>query len=482
VSVAPTAAPRRGLRRELRFWEAIALSIGIMAPTAAMALNGVIPAGLVGRAVPLVFLIATIGVLFVAYAFVRLSRYFAHAGSVYAFTGVTLGPRAGFFSGWALLGTYLCFTAASTAEVGLFLGNFLRGTGVWKHPSWPVIALIAGLVIWFVAYNDVRIITRLLLSLEGISVTLITILVIVIFAKVIGGGAPGHQDFTFKVFTVPSGVSLSTVAFATVFAFLSFGGFEGAASLGEETDEPRINIPKAIAAAVLAAGLFYVICIWAQTLGFGTDAKGTAAFAASSSPLGDLSHSYIGSSWGDLINLGAAISGFASALGTSVGASRIFYALGRDGFGPPALGTTSARTGAPAVGLAVVMVIALAAIAAMWANGTNAVNAFFYPGTIGVLSMIVAYAMTNVGAIRFLHFGRRVPFWEIVIPIVALLFLGYVYYKQVYPVPAYPYNVFPYLVGIWLLVALVVAFAFPRLAHRIGANLAREAGLEETPA
>jgi hypothetical protein len=29
-----------GLRRELHFWEAIALSVGIMAPTAAMALNG----------------------------------------------------------------------------------------------------------------------------------------------------------------------------------------------------------------------------------------------------------------------------------------------------------------------------------------------------------------------------------------------------------------------------------------------------------
>jgi hypothetical protein len=37
----------RGLRRELRFWEAIALSIGIMAPGAAMALNGTLPASLV---------------------------------------------------------------------------------------------------------------------------------------------------------------------------------------------------------------------------------------------------------------------------------------------------------------------------------------------------------------------------------------------------------------------------------------------------
>ena len=34
------------LRRELRFWEAIALSIAIMTPTAAMALNGTVPASL----------------------------------------------------------------------------------------------------------------------------------------------------------------------------------------------------------------------------------------------------------------------------------------------------------------------------------------------------------------------------------------------------------------------------------------------------
>ena len=54
----PTAAAERPsgtLRRELRVWEAFAISVGIMAPTAAMALNGVLPAGIVGRAVPLAF-------------------------------------------------------------------------------------------------------------------------------------------------------------------------------------------------------------------------------------------------------------------------------------------------------------------------------------------------------------------------------------------------------------------------------------------
>src|SRR5437763_16740903 len=133
---ATTAIPERpgGLRRELRFWEAIALSIGIMAPTAAMALNGVAPAGLIGRAVPLAFLFAAIAIGLISYSFVRLTRFFNHAGSTYALAGVTLGPRAGFFAGWLLLATYSAFTAASTAEVGLFAESFFQGTGLWSNP------------------------------------------------------------------------------------------------------------------------------------------------------------------------------------------------------------------------------------------------------------------------------------------------------------------------------------------------------------
>src|SRR2546423_8912355 len=105
---APAARPS-GLRRELHFWEAIALSIGIMAPTAAMALNGTVPASLVGRAVPLAFLFAAIAIALISYSFIRLTTYFNHAGSTYALAGATLGPRAGFFAGWALLATYSLF-------------------------------------------------------------------------------------------------------------------------------------------------------------------------------------------------------------------------------------------------------------------------------------------------------------------------------------------------------------------------------------
>jgi len=468
-----------GLRRELRFWEAIALSIAIMAPTAAMALNGVAIAGLIGRAVPLAFVFALVGVLFVSYAFVQLTREVDHAGSVYAFTGLTLGPRAGFLAGWALLGTYLAFTVASTAEVGLFFTSFLASTGIADGADWIWIALVAGVLIGLVAYGDVRVAARSLLTLEGISVALITILVVIVLVRLIGGSAPGGQGFAVAdAFSLPGGTSLDAVATASVFGFLSFAGFEGAAALGEETAEPRRNIPRAVFLAPLAVGVFDLVEILTQTLGFGTDAAGVAAFSGSSSPLGDLAKSYVGAGLQDAINLGASISAFASGLGTATAGSRILFALARDGLPTSPLGRTSARTGAPAAALVVVMAVGFAGIIGQRLAGTSAANAFFYPGTIGVLSLLVAYIATNLGAIRHLFVrARRRPLWEIVFPVVGIAFLVFTLYKNVAGTVA-PFDRFPWIVLAWLVAgALVVALA-PGVARRIGVALTREVGDE----
>jgi len=466
---------RGALRRELRFWEAIALSIAIMAPTAAMALNGVAIAGLIGPAVPLAFVFALVGVLFVSYAFVHLTREVNHAGSVYAFTGLTLGPRAGVLAGWALLGTYLTFTAASTAEVGLFFSSFLSSTGIAASADWIVIALVAGVLIAVLAYGDVRVAARSLLTMEGISVVLIVILVVAIFARLVAGTAPGdHSAGVGDAFSLPSGSSLDAVATAAVFGFLSFAGFEGAAALGEETDEPRRNIPRAIFLAPLTVGIFYLVVILAQTLGFGTDAAGVKAFAGSSSPLGDLAKSFVGAGLEDAINLGATISAFASGLGTATAGSRILFALSRDGLPSSPLGRVSPRTGSPVGALAVVMTVAFAVMIGQRLAGTNAANAFFYPGTIGVLSLLVAYIATNVGAIRHLFVrARRRPLWELVFPVAGIGFLVFTIYKNVAGA-ASPFDRFPWIVLGWLVLGAVGIALAPGVARRIGEALTRE--------
>ncbi len=101
----PSGAP--GLKRSLSVWAAVGLSVALMAPSMAANINPQASATTAGRAVPLTFLIAAVGVLLVAYSFVRLCQYFHHSGSVYAFVGATLGPRAGVVAGWGLLGAAL---------------------------------------------------------------------------------------------------------------------------------------------------------------------------------------------------------------------------------------------------------------------------------------------------------------------------------------------------------------------------------------
>src|SRR5215467_13400877 len=125
-SAEPASQPR--LRRELGFFQTTSVSVGVMAPTLAMSITGVAAATELGRAAPLAFAVAALGVGLVAYGFVRLAGEVSHAGSVYAFVGNTLGPRPGFLAGWALLGTYLVFPPVSIMGAAIFGRAFLDTT------------------------------------------------------------------------------------------------------------------------------------------------------------------------------------------------------------------------------------------------------------------------------------------------------------------------------------------------------------------
>lgn len=468
-----------GLRRELRFREAIALSIAIMTPTAAMSTGAIEPAVLTGRAAPLVYLVAIVGIVFVAYGFMQLTRHFSHAGSVYAFAGATLGPRVGFTCGWALFGTYLAYSALTITGCGIFGAAFLSGTGIWPGATWFPIAVAFGVATFIMTYTDVRVIMRSLLGMEGLSVTLIVILIAAIIGRLAFGSAPAHQHLTLQPFTLPHGVSFGSFGLATVFAFLSFAGFEGAASLGEETNKPHRDIPRAIGISVALASLFYLVCIYAQTVGFGTGAAGVAALTHSSSPLGQLAATYIGSPMSDLINLGITFSSFAGAIGATTAGSRLLFAFGRDGLITQRLGNASPRTGAPTTALTAVVVVALGSVIIMAVCGAGMFDVYFWTATLGTLSLLVAYIVTSVGAFRLLFLSRlKTPRWQAIFPIGAVAMLGYTLYSNVYPVPSPPYNAFPYVVAGWVVASLLVVVVTPGLAGRIGRRLAESEGMQ----
>jgi hypothetical protein len=126
------------------------------------------------------------------------------------------------------------------------------------------------------------------------------------------------------------------------------------------------------------------------------------------------------------------------------------------------------------------MTFGLAVAVALRINGTTAVNAFFYPGTVGVLSMLVAYFVIQFGAAKFLHLERREPRWRVIIIALAVAAIVYTFYKQVWPKPVYPYDVFPLIIAGWAALGIAITFIFPALTRRIGRNLAEAEGIAQT--
>ena len=419
------------------------------------------------------FVFAVVGVALVAYCFVKLAQHISHTGSVYALVGVTLGPQAGFFAGWALMGAYISIGCGSTIEIGLFGQQFLNHTFGVNITQWWWLALVGFVLFSALAFTEIRVITRALLTSEVIGAILVTILSLVILAKVIFGHGPSGQTFNFNFLALPKGGGVGTIAKAAVYGFLAFAGFEGAAALGEETSSPKRDIPRAIKTAVVVVGGFYLLTAATQSLGYGTGAAGVHAYV-NGLPFTDLGGGYIGRWYADILNLMATISLFAISLGTASGAARIMYAQARDATGTRTGLAGLSRNGAPAAAMVVVLIVIGVNLIAEQLVGQSVLNATFSALQVGTVLILVAYVMATVGAIRYLFFGseRTVPAWQIVVPLLGGAFVCYTIYRNVFVNQTGALHNTPYIEVVYLVIGLIVVLVAPGLAGRVRAGLA----------
>jgi amino acid transporter len=501
-TTAETGPPK--LRRNLSVWEAIGISLALMAPSMAASINPQGTATTVGRAVPIAFALAFVGVLLVAYTFVRLTQRFHHSGSVYGFVGATLGPRAGVISGWALTGTYTFYAVVTSMAGGRFAANFLDSLGVWNNPpTWSgfLLGAIGLLLVWFLAITPARGGTRLLLAAEAITVLLIVIVIVIVFAKLAGHSAPHKLGVDWSVFSLPSGTPLSTIFLGVVFGFLSFAGFEAASTLGEETRRPNRDIPRAILGVAIFGGIYFFVVTAVEVMGFGTSAKGVTAFINSTSLIGDLGTSYVASWLGTIITAGAMISAFGCALASTVGASRLAFAMSRDGILPARFSRVSPRRRTPTVSTAAVAVTVYVIIAFTWfVLGGDPFTLFLESGVIGTLILLVVYILATIGMVRLVFFSglsggslgaeRRaggsggssprastVRRWEIVIPVLGIIVLGYTLYRNVWPLPTGVNWWGPSVAIAWLVIGIAGVLSRPAATRRAGERLTQAEGL-----
>ena len=312
---------------------------------------------------------------------------------------------------------------------------------------------------------------------------LILIVIVIVFAKLAGHSAPHGLGVDWAVFSLPSGVPLSTIFLGVVFGFLSFAGFEAASTLGEETRRPRRDIPRAILGVAIFGGIYFVVVTAVEVMGFGTSAKGVAAFIASTSLIGDLGTSYVASWLGTIITAGAMISAFGCALASTVGASRLSFAMSRDGMLPARLSHVSPRRRTPTTAAAAVVLAVYVIIAFTWfVLGGDPFTLFLESGTIGTLILLVVYVLATIGMVRLVFFPgpsgvSTVRRWELVIPVLGIVVLGYTLFRNVWPLPTGVAWWGPSVAIAWFVVGIAWVLARPAATRRAGELLTQAEGL-----
>jgi amino acid transporter len=442
------------LRRNLGLVEAVGVSISMVAPTTGMAFNVTMEAGVTGTAAPLAFIIGMVALLVVGLSFVAFARRVASAGSAYAYITLQFGPLAGFIAGWALMMTYLVFGSAVSALVGIFVDAALGNYHMSLPRLWVLHGTLALIACMVLAYRDMRLATRVMLALETISVLAIVVLGVLIIRAV-----AAQSGLSWAPFLPDPHFGWAGIGYGLVFAVLSFAGFEGAATLGEEAGEPRRAIPIAVIGTVLLTGVFYVFSAYTQVIGYGLDHM--RALAADSAPLNTLALRYGSREFATALDLAAAVSAFSATLSALSAASRMVFALGRAGLAPR-LGVAHPHYGTPAAAVVTAGLFMLAGVLC-WAPVIGAADYFDDLGTIGMLMLV--YLCVTVGAAVHAVRTRR-PAWIATGGLGTVLML-WPLYNSVYPVPAFPGNLWPYLVIAYLLVGGIVLLLRPVLVRAV---------------
>jgi amino acid transporter len=437
----------------LRFFRTIAESVGVQGPTGSAVITAAVLAGVSGGGTALVQVVAAVAMGFVAYAFVIFTRGFNSAGSVYGFTGAVAGPRFGFLSAWTLMLAYASFAGAVCTATADEAQPVLGTVGL--RLAWPAYAVIVFVLVMALAYLDIKVSATVILALEGASMLLVIVACSIVLAE---GGFHGHA-FSPAPFR-PDGVPLSVLGLGIVLTFGNFAGFEAAATLGEESRQPRRLIPPAIAASLAVAAVYAIGVAAVVTNAY----PGITQLSKATVPLVTVTDTYVAGWMGELVNIGAVVSLFGASLACVVGASRILFALGRDA-GPRMLSRTSRTTGAPVGALIWVGAGSLLTLLVV-IREPLATRAVAISLTYGADLIIVAYVLVVAAAIIF-TIRRRMSPVKTVILLIGLAVLGYVVKDTVIPIPPAPYSWDALAAGITLAAGVALPFAYPPLRRGI---------------
>jgi amino acid transporter len=410
--------------------EVLFQSVTHMAPAVATALSIGAATGFAGGITPLAVLFAMIAVLFTAFSMAELARHLPSAGGMFTYVRRGLGSFFGWLVAWS-------FALAEPLVMPLLLGGFgfygaiflSEYLNVDFNLAWVPLAILCGLLVWWLNYRGVGLSTRTGLVLGVIE---IAIFVLISLLLIVNAGSRN----TLSVF-VPGPDGVRPAFQGMIFCLLAFVGFEAAAPLGEETRDPRRTIPRAVIWSAIVVGLFYVFNYYAATVFFGPDKMSGFLAFNDGDPWGGMATQVLGTLGGLLVVFAILNSSVANANSGATAATRSLFAMGRVALLPRWFAVVSRETRAPvnAVHFQAITALIIAVILGFilandpyptpeGAASFGPLNVYVFLGTMLGLIFAFIYMAVNFACIGFFWRERRDEFnviKHLVVPLIGVL-------------------------------------------------------------
>lgn len=318
------------------------LGVGAVVGTGIFILPGTVAAKSAGPGIIFSFVLAAIVCAFSALCYSEFSSRIPIAGSAYSYGYMVFGELIGWMLGWALVLEYGLAVASVASGWSAYLNSLLLGFHLQiPHAMTAAFSIKNGTIVNLPAIIVVLVIAALLTAGIRESTRVNTIMVVVKIVVILLFLAVG----IFYVRTenwdpfLPYGLSgVFNGASIVIFAYL---GFDAVSSAAEEVKNPQRNMPIGIIGALAICTILYV-AVSAVLTGIVSykelDVTDPVAFAIH----------YIHQDWAaGLISLGAVTGMITVLLVMSYGATRLVYAISRDGLLPKAAAKLSGKKKIP---------------------------------------------------------------------------------------------------------------------------------------
>ncbi|MER5968670.1 amino acid permease [Streptomyces sp. NPDC002055] len=331
-----------GLKRTLGLWQLTAIGLGAIIGAGIFSLAGTVAKGTAGPAVSLSFIIAGVASATAALAYAEFAGMIPRAGSAYTYSYAVLGEVVAWLIGWDLLLEYTAIVAVVAIGISGYFSFLLQGLGI-DLPAWMLgapgtgsghrVDLFAALLCLLIAW----LLNRGMRTSARIETVLVFVKIAIVLAVIVVGAF--HVNSGNLSPFLPYGFGGVVTGAATVF-FAVFG-YDAMSTAAEESKDAQRNLPRAILLSLAIAMVLYLLACGVLTGmqpfdRIDPESAFSSAFAAVGLP-----------GFADVIAVGAIVGILTVLFSFMLGASRVWFAISRDGLLPGWFAKVHPRTEVP---------------------------------------------------------------------------------------------------------------------------------------